>query len=125
MDETILYGRGKEFSRIPIEKWEESLRGAPQLIKARLAFMSEDHHAVRIYVVQALPRLRRPVPSAEISLAVGLPLHRTLEVLSDLEERLFFLVRNQDGDVSWAFPVTAESTGHGLSFSTGERLDAA
>ena len=125
MEETILLGRGKEFFHIPIQEWEESLLGAPQLMKARLAFMSEDHHAVRNYVVQVLPRLRRPVPPATISQAVGLPLPRTLEVLSELEERLFFLVRNQDGDVSWAFPVTAESTGHGLLFSTGERLDAA
>jgi hypothetical protein len=98
MDETILLGRGKEFSRIPIQKWKESLLGAPQLIKARLAFMSEDHHAVRSYVVQVLPRLGRPVPPATISQAVGLPLPRTLEVLSELEERLFFLVRNQDGE---------------------------
>ena len=125
MDETILLGRGKELSRIPRQEWEESLLGAPQLIEARLAFMSDEHHAVRNYVVQALPRLRRPVPPDTISRAVGIPLERTLEILSELEERLFFLVRSQDGAVSWAFPVTAESTGHSLSFSTGERLDAA
>jgi hypothetical protein len=125
MDETILLGRGKEFSRIPMQEWKESLLAAPQLIKARLAFMSEDHHAVRNYVVQVLPRLATPVRPATISQAVGLSLTRTLEVLSELEKRLFFLVRNQDGDVSWAFPVTAEFTGHRLLFSTGERLDAA
>jgi hypothetical protein len=125
MDETILLGRGKEFSRIPMQEWKESLLAAPQLIEARLAFMTEEHHAVRNYVVQALPRLGSPVRPATISQAVGLSLTRTLEVLSELEKRLFFLVRNQDGDVSWAFPVTAEFTGHRLLFSTGERLDAA
>jgi len=125
MDETILLGRGKDFSLISMQEWRESLIGAPQVIKGRLAFMSEDHHAVRNYVVQALPKLQGPIPPDMISQAVGLSQTRTNEVLSELEERLFFLVRNQDGDVSWAFPVTAEKTGHGLSFSTGERLDAA
>ena len=56
---------------------------------------------------------------------LGIPLPRTLEILADLEKHLFFLVRDGNGDVSWAFPVTVDSTGHSLSFSTGERLDAA
>jgi len=50
---------------------------------------------------------------------------RTDQILTDLEERLFFLVRDHSGDVSWAFPVTVDNTGHHLLFSTGERLDAA
>ena len=125
MNETILLGRGKELTRIPRREWEESLLGAPQAIAARLEFMSEEHHSVRNYVVQALPKIRRPISPGTISQAVGISVARTKEVLAELEERLFFLVRNSDGDVSWAFPVTAESTGHGLKFSSGERLDAA
>lgn len=50
---------------------------------------------------------------------------RVSEVLTELEERLFFLVRNGDGDVAWAFPVTVDRTPHRLTFSTGERLYAA
>jgi hypothetical protein len=34
-------------------------------------------------------------------------------------------VRNGRGEVSWAFPVTAEKTAHELRFSTGERCHAA
>jgi len=47
------------------------------------------------------------------------------EILDDLEGNLFFLVRNERGHVSWAFPVTAEQTRHRLRFSTGERIYAA
>ena len=122
MNDTILLGCGKEFSRMPRQEWEESLLAAPQLIKKRLDFMSEDHHAVRNHVVQVLPRLQRPVPPASIARAVGLSLSRTHEILSELEKRLFFLVRNERGAVSWAYPVTTEPTPHRLTFSTNERL---
>ena len=47
------------------------------------------------------------------------------EIVADLEKNLFFLVRNQAGDVSWAFPVTSDATPHRLTFSTGEHTFAA
>jgi len=75
--------------------------------------------------VRELPRAGAPISPATLSEALGIPLSRTLDVLEDLERHLFFLVRNQDGNVSWAFPFTVETTGHNLVFSTGERLDAA
>ena len=125
MNNSLLLGIWRLTVGLPELLWQREVAKQARDAVESLGFMSEDHHAVRNYVVQVLPRLRRPVPPATISQAVDLPLPRTLEVLSELEKRLFFLVRNQDGDVSWAFPVTAESTGHGLSFSTGERLDAA
>ena len=124
-EDTILIGRGPSLSRIPRSGWEEGLLGAPQRIGARLAFMSEDHRSVRNYAVGELPRADGPIPPATLSEALRIPLSRTLEVLEDLERHLFFLVRNQDGYVSWAFPFTVETTGHNLVFSTGERLDAA
>jgi hypothetical protein len=45
--------------------------------------------------------------------------------VEELERNLFFLDRAGGEEVSWAFPVTADDTGHRLVFSTGERLDAA
>jgi hypothetical protein len=32
---------------------------------------------------------------------------------------------NDQGEVSWAFPVTVETTPHKMGFSSGERLYAA
>lgn len=123
--DSILIGRGGDIVSIPRRTWEAELVRAPQRIVSRLDFMSGDHHAIRNHVVRELPRHARPLAPAEIAEALGIPLPRTVEVLDDLETHLFFLVRNGDGDVAWAFPVTVESTGHRLHFSTGERLDAA
>ena len=125
MIDTVLIGRGDTISRIPQADWEQELRSAPEGISQRLAFMSNEHHLVRNFVVQELPRLGRSVSLSAISHALGISRTRTSAIVEDLERNLFFLVRAGGEKVSWAFPVTVEETGHQLVFSTGERLDAA
>ncbi len=125
MSEDILVGHDLEISSLPRQTWEKELAEAPARIRETLDFMSNDHHLVRNHVVRELPRLGRPMRSLEISQALGLSLPRTEQILTDLEKQLFFFVRNHNGNVSWAFPVTVDRTAHHLVFSTGERLDAA
>ena len=110
---------------IPREEWEQDLCAAPEAISRRLDFMSHDHHRVRNLVVRELPRLGRPIAIDEISRELHLSTKRTSVIVEELERNLFFLVRAGGVEVSWAFPVTVEPTGHHLVFSTGERLDAA
>ena len=125
MADTILIGRGDTISSMPRGDWEHELSSAPEHIARRLEFMSPDHHLVRNFVVRELPRLGRPIPLTDISGALHLSRERTTSIVEDLERNLFFLVRGDGAEVSWAFPVTADETGHHLVFSTGERLDAA
>ena len=125
MNDAVLIGRGREISRMARSDWERGLSSAPQTISQRLAFMSREHHLVRNFVVRELPRRGRPVPLADISDALDVAPARTSSIVGDLERNLFFLVRGDGEEVSWAFPVTAEETGHQMVFSTGERLDAA
>jgi hypothetical protein len=87
--------------------------------------MSPDHHVVRNFVVRELPRLARPVSIGRVVQTLQLPRARVQQIVEELEARLFFLARPDSSEISWAFPVTAERTGHDLAFSTGERLDAA
>jgi hypothetical protein len=122
MEETVLAGRGTGFERIPRAEWEAELASAPESIAARLEFMTPEHHLVRNFVVSELPRRGRPLPVREIAGALGLPIAHTRVLVEDLEGHRFFLVRGDTGAVAWAFPVTVEDTGHGLVFSTGERL---
>ncbi len=125
MTDTVLIGRGDTIGSIARRDWEQELSSAPEKISQSLEFMSHDHHLVRNFVVRELPRLGRPIPLADISHALHLTRIRTTSIVEDLEKNLFFLVRGNGSKVSWAFPVTAEETGHHLVFSTGERLDAA
>jgi hypothetical protein len=122
MSDKVLLGRGNQIVEMPRANWEKHLLQMPQHSASRLAFMSADHHRVRYFVVSEMPRARRPVPPALIAERLGLSPRLVAAILDDLERNLFFLVRDEQGAVSWAFPVTAEKTPHKLAFSTGERL---
>lgn len=125
MSEAILIGRGRQLSSIPRGQWEEQLSKVPQSMKTRLSFMTRQHHLVRYFVVRSLPRIGRPIPPELIAAKLMIPVPRVNAILAELEEKLFFLVRDERGHVSWAYPVTVDETPERLSFSTGERIYAA
>lgn len=121
----ILMGRGKEFRERPEGEWREELAqeiGAPS---ARLQFMTPEHHRIRDTVVTELPREGSPLTPSWIAERTGLPADRVNEILAELEAHLFFLVRNDDGNVAWAYPVTSDPTPHRLRFESGENIFAA
>ena len=125
MKPNILASAGNQLTEIPGEIWEQHEDQTLQDISNVLGFMTEAHHLIRYFVVRELPRIGKPIPPQLISDELKIPLARTIEILDDLEKNLFFLVRNEKGNISWAFPVTADKTPHRLTFSSGERLSAA
>jgi hypothetical protein len=125
MSGTILVGTGREINRVPDEAFMESIKGLPARMVSRLAFMTRDHHVVRDFVVHEMPRQPKPLSPQQIALVTGLDLPKVSVILSDLERNLFFLVRDFDGNVNWAFPVTTSPAPHKLTFSTGERISGA
>src|SRR5262245_35465969 len=125
MNEKILVGRGRQITSIPRQHLEEQLNKIPTSMKTRLAFMTEEHHRVRYFVVRELPRAGAPISPEAMSAKLKLPLVRVNAILDELEAKLFFLVRDNQGRVSWAFPVTVDETPHRLTFSTGESVYAA
>ena len=88
--------------------------------------MTTEHHRVRNFVVRELPvNQGKPLTADEISQRLDLPITRVVTILEELQKNLFFLVLNNAGEVSWAFPVTSDWTPHRLSFSSGEGIFAA
>jgi len=125
MGERVLLGRGRKMEAIDRGDWEKEVAAAGEKGRSRFDFMTPEHRAVRNFAVLEIPRRGRALSPEEIAEGTSLPLETVAARLDELEKRLFFLVRNGAGDVSWAFPVTVEPTGHRLRLSTGERLDAA
>lgn len=120
MTKFVLLGRGRELFKQPVVEWQAPVRRATGNMRRRLDFMTAEHHAVRNFAVTALPRYNRPIPLAEVASHVRLPVSRVQAIVEELERRLFFLVRDEAGDIAWAFPVTAERTPHEMQLSTGE-----
>jgi hypothetical protein len=123
--DAILVGRGDQIRVQPFDPLRRQLESLENTRSPRLAFMTESHHRVRDFAVTELPRLGRALPPDHIAEGTRLPLDRVDALLNDLEVHLFFLVRDGERRVSWAFPVTSEKTPHRLELSTGETIFAA
>jgi hypothetical protein len=125
MEETILLGRERQIRKISHAMWKQHLAQIPEHAPGRLSFMTDAHHQVRNFVVVELAKLGQPIEPQFIAERLMLPANRVNAILDELEKQLTFLVRNEQGAVAWAYPVTVEATPHRLQFSSGERLYAA
>lgn len=118
----VLIGVGREIHSVPDDAFQKGVKGLPARMASRLAFMLRNHHSVRDFAVRELPRQDRPLSPMQIAQVTGLAPQDVSAILADLERNLFFLVRDREGNVSWAFPVTTSETPHRLRFSTGEKI---
>ncbi len=122
MDGKVLLGRGKQILEILEAQWKQQLEPVPEHTREMLRFMTEQHHQIRNFSVRELMNTGKPLSPGFISERLGIPLERVEVILDELEKKLFFLARDEQGAVYWAYPVTVEPTPHRLNFSTGERL---
>ena len=122
MEEKILLGRDQEMLEVPQATWMQHLAQIPQHSQSRLSFMTGIHNQVRYYVVRELPKRQEPIAPELISDELDIPLELVKSTLEELERRLFFLVRDEQGAVAWAFPGTVEITPHKMDLNGGERL---
>lgn len=99
---------------------QESARWAR--IFAALSPMDAD---VRQLAVQHLPAANGPLSAAALAELAGLTLEEVRGALVRLHRLLGFLAIDDDGAVTWAYPVSADQTPHRLTFETGERMTAA
>jgi hypothetical protein len=120
MKNNMLLGVSRYMLPLPRFVWQRRVRS-----DANLDFMSADHHRVRDFVVTEIPKAGKPLSPECIAQALNLTPNRLGVILDDLEKHMTFLFRNPQGEVEWAYPVTAACTPHHIAFSTGERIDAA
>ena len=121
----ILVGQGHDIQPASVEGLVEAMQRLPERMKQRLAFMTREHHLVRDFVVREMPRQSQPIAPARIAQCTGIPGERVSAIVAELEKNLFFLVRDGDGNVAWAYPVTTYPTRHRLTFSTAEKTNGA
>ncbi len=122
MEAKILLGRDQTILEVPQATWQQHLTQVPQHSQARLNFMTRAHHQIRSFVVKEMVNTQQPIEPEFVAEKLNMPLERVNFILEELERKLFFLVRNAQGSVAWAYPVTVETTPHRLTFSSGERL---
>ncbi len=122
MANQLMSGFGRLMLSVPPFLWEAQIAQARRKIAAGMGFMSPDHRALHHFAVRELPRCDGPLPPPTIAAGLGMPEPRVNALLGDLEGHMTFLFRNPSGEVTWAYPVTVESTPHAVTFSSGEQL---
>jgi len=122
MEEKIFLGRDQNMLEVPASMWKQHLTQIPQHSQSRLSFMTDAHHQIRYFVVKEMANTQKPIEPEFISDKLNMPIELVKSILEELERKLFFLVRNEQGAVAWAYPITVEPTPHKLSFASGECL---
>ena len=125
MNDGMLLGINKYMFRIPGFAWKQVVAMEVRKTKGRLGFMSEEHHRIRNFVVMEIARTGKSLSPSFISESLKIEPNLTVEILEELERGMTFLFRNEQGEVLWAYPVTADRTPHTVRFSTGEEFSAA
>lgn len=87
--------------------------------------LSDEDRDLHRFLVTELPVVGAPLTTEWIGGKRGVPASDVAEQLDELGERKALIARNNDGDVTWTYPVTVEATAHHLSFRSGDRLYAA
>ncbi len=116
---------GRYFLPLPAALWRRLIERAADRIRTAGRRLGSEHRAVQHYAVREIARFPEPLPPAAIAAGTGIAEADVVAILAELEKRMTYLWRDPQGRVTWAYPVTAESTPHHMAFTSGERLDAA
>jgi hypothetical protein len=121
----MMAGVWRHILRLPPAIGQKRVNQLAARARAEVGELSAEHRAIHHFVVSELPRHGSAMPPQTIAESLGLPTDEVAAILADLESRKGFLFRNDDGEVVWAYPVTAEPTPHRIRFTSGETLYAA
>ncbi len=125
MGDWLMVGVWRLILRLPPAIGSKRVGRLAERAREVVGTVSAQDRAVHHFVVRELPRFGKPMPPQHIADGLDLPLPTVIGILADLEAGMSFLVRSGDGDVVWAYPVTAEPTPHRIRFKSGETLYAA
>ena len=125
MNNNLLLGLFRCVLPVPRPLWQMQVSRNARHLDGGLAFMSAEHHLIRNFVVRELPRVGKPLSPDSIAQNLNSPISQVETILDDLEKHVTFLFRNEQGAVTWAYPVTVDRTPHHLTLSTGEQVYAA
>jgi hypothetical protein len=111
--------------RVPQLLWQRVISAEAKRSGRSLEWFTPEHHRVRDLAVTTIAATGAPVSPEELANASGVGEDRLAVVLDELERGKTFLYRTGGRAIDWAYPVTAEDTGHRIRLDSGERFFAA
>jgi len=89
------------------------------------ADVSDEERKLHYFVVKSLSDTNEPVAPEYIAEQLGIPIDRVTAIVDKLERMKTFFYRYDCPGINWAYPVTAEDSGHKVTFNAGEQFNAA
>lgn len=109
MSNKLMTGFWRYIFMIPPFLWEKRTDKMKKKIEKKFGYMTEEHRMIHHYVVKELPGVWEPLSPKFAAKELELSHGQVKTILDDLEKKKL-LVRNNDGKVPWAYPVTVEKT---------------
>jgi len=125
MKDNIYLGMGGLLIPIPSFIWRRLVAKTASDAEDNLNFMSADHHKVRDFVVTQIPQVDEPISTAAIAENLDMRVEDAKRIIDELERGMTFLYRSRPEGVTWAYPVTVDSTPHRVTFNSGVQTFAA
>lgn len=125
MKNKLMLGLWRHIINIPPFLWKKEIAKGKRKFEEEYGALSEEIRLIHHFVVKELPSSGKPLSPELISDRLNLHMDQVKDALDYLEKRLTFLFRNENGEVTWAYPVTVEKTPHKITFDTGEKVYAA
>jgi hypothetical protein len=86
--------------------------------------MTDDHRRIHNFMVCQLTESGAPFTVEFMADRLRLPVDRVKAVLDDFEQRVGLPIRNREGIITRAYPVTLEKSVHRMAISIGKELYA-
>ncbi len=110
---------------LPQALFKKNVRKGADAICRKTVDVSAEERQVHRFIVTTMTDTNEAVTSEYIAQKLDIPLERVKDIVDKLEKMKVFLYRYNSQGVNWAYPVTAENSGHKTTFSTGEQCNAA
>ena len=125
IEEEVLIGVEKEMNVVPFSFINEEATKQAENARQRTYVFSDDKRKLHHFVVRELPRHGKPMSLGFISESLKMTPEQVGQIVDDLENDKTFLFRNNSEAINWAYPVSVDTTPHHITFSTGEKVNAA
>ncbi len=110
---------------LPQALFKKDVRKMADAICSKTVDVSAEERQVHRFIVMTMTETNEAVSLEYIAEKLDMPLDRVRDIVDKLEEMKVFLYRYNSQGINWAYPVTAENSGHKTTFSTGEQCNAA
>ncbi|MFH1435653.1 MAG: hypothetical protein ABIJ56_08045 [Pseudomonadota bacterium] len=108
MKNKLMLGLWRFVFEVPPFLWERQVARGKRKFEQMHGVISDEQRRVHHCVVRELPYVGKPLAPDHVAGKLDLDVGEVIAGLEHLEKRVKLIVRNSEGHVTWAYPVTVD-----------------